>query len=177
MQQTMMKIFTGIIIISVSLFINACDKSNERFSDRSSDKPSANISDQTVSPNFHKTIFIGQNIALMNFLAQKWQLISINNIPTDKFIIIDLQTIERGIFTIHSECQTIIVNIEDDALPDKMLVEQIHRDIKPCSDSFEDYLMSIVADISHFSRQENGNLVLISFQDTLQLSPISQQSN
>lgn len=151
-----MKAVMGGIILSTSLLLFGCDK-----------PPTTNS--ESVNATAHKTVAIGQNMAVMRFLAQKWQLKNINNIPIDRSVVMDFTTIESGTFTIISECQSISVIIDANALPHKISVEQIARQIKPCSDEFEDNLMSIVADIGRFERQSD-NLVLISFQDTLQLS-------
>lgn len=156
-----MKVVRGSILLGISLLIFSCDN------------PSNKTTGESVNPTTYKTVFIGQNIALMKFLAQKWQLTNINNIPVDKAVVMDFTAIDKGVFTIISECQSIPVVIDVGALPDKISVEQIDRKIKPCSDDFEDNLMSIVADIGRFDRQ-GDQLVLISFQDTLQLSPKSE---
>lgn len=122
----------------------------------------------TTGLSSNKAIIAGQNYAVMSFLSKKWQLYAINDKPVGQNVVLDFTNIKDGAVKVDTDCQSIPLLFDVSKLPSALVVNGIHREIKPCSDAFEDNLMSIMADVSRFERQDDS-LKLVSYQDNLLL--------
>lgn len=149
-------------LIIVAMCLQGCNNENE-------DELSSNKFTIAISPT--AAIDAGQDLAATSFLAKKWQLQSIDDMPLPHMVVMDFTNIKDGHATMHSPCQSIQVLFDTAQLPHKLNVVDIERDLMRCSDSFEDRLMAHLADLISFEKQ-GGMLVLHAYQGDLVLTAV-----
>lgn len=111
-------------------------------------------------------------------LSREWLISDINGIPSDKTIRLDLRSLTNGhaALQLRPDCPLIAIKFDVSELANnKLSVISIRREVGDCSTEAEDKLMAILADTRQLERDEtdSNKLSLISYQDTLTLSPIA----
>lgn len=123
-----------------------------------------------------KSLTFGRQSAIFRHLSGVWQIDAIDDIPTHRHAKIDLTRLSEGgkaSIEIHQDCTPISVVFNTrNIVKGDIHVSSIERTISPCSDEFEDQLMSIVADARRIEKDEKNpnKIILISYQHTLTLT-------
>lgn len=129
-----------------------------------------------LSPN--NSLAFGRESAMYRHLSREWLISDINGIPSDKTIRLDLRSLTNGhaALQLRPDCPLIAIKFDVSELANnKLSVISIRREVGDCSTEAEDKLMAILADTRQLERDEtdSNKLSLISYQDTLTLSPIA----
>lgn len=113
----------------------------------------------------------GQKNALVHFIAQKWQLKSINHIPVAHPVTLDLREFPLSKGYAFTECDEIFLEFDTSKiLGGALSIINIERKIGECSHNAGDDMMRILGDLHSFHHQ-NGVLTLISLKDKIELVP------
>lgn len=124
-----------------------------------------------------RSLGIGRESAIFNYLAKDWQIVQINNIPTPNSVILNLKNIENGTgeLSIGTHCPPIYIQFDTSELAKGIIsTTHIERELNDCSDTFEDRLMSTLADLTYIEKRPvdtTDTLILSAYQDKILLTP------
>lgn len=157
----------GGLMVGVMLFLTGCQPP---------DHPNqANTQNTTLSST--RTLGLGRQSAIFGYLAKRWQILQINEIPAGTTALLDLSDIENGNaqLSLGKQCTPIRLRLDISQLNKGIIsTKEIERELDDCSDEFEDRLMSTLADLTYVEKNPasaTDTLVLSAYQDKIVLIP------
>lgn len=124
-----------------------------------------------------RSLGIGRESAIFGYLAKKWQITQINDIPVQSSVILNLQQIENGIgeLSLGANCSPVRIQFDIGELSKGVIsTKEIERELSECSNTFEDRLMSTLADLTYIEKRPintTDTLILSAYQDKITLIP------
>lgn len=156
----------------VGLVVTSCADTQNTKQMYAVHQSSANLTPLPSLSDPSQAVIKGQQNALLHFMARKWQLKSINHIPTAQDVVIDLTNFAHATGQAHTDCDEIVFEFDaSKVLSGKLSVLSLERKLHDCTHNMGDDLMRILGDLHSFSHQGDV-LTLISLKDTMELVAI-----
>lgn len=155
---------SAVLLVSVLFFVG-CSEQPPKGSDESK------ISNTPISASPSSAIAIGKTRATEQFIAKKWQVISINDQPVTSKLVLDLHDFSRGQGEFCDDCERILVDLNiHDVSNERLSIDNSTRQGGDCSSELIDTIMWILSDVYAFERS-GDELHIIAVQDTIRLVP------
>lgn len=160
---------TGALLTLATFVVLGCDKSD-----------AISPSDMAIHPSSATSLFgvpaaavaVGRTKATKQFIAKKWQVVSVNRQPIVGNLVFDLSDFESGKGEFYDGCERILVDLNThDVSNEKLAVDKSVRHHSACDSELIENIMWLLSDIYAFER-ENEDLLIIATQDTIRLTPI-----
>lgn len=155
-----------LLIIFLAILMVACQK-------QSDDSNKKELEYKTLlSPN--SSLSFGRQSAMYRHFSQWWQISEIDDIPTEQVVFMDLTHLSNDkAYVVFDGCNTIDITFDTSQIDkNRLYVHNIKRELKPCSSSYEDQLMAILADTQgiEYDNTTPDRLKLLSYQHSLTLT-------
>lgn len=155
-----------LLIIFLAILMVACQKPSNNT--KTKDLEYTNL----LSPN--NSLSFGRQSAMYRHFSQWWQISEIDDIPTEQVVFMDLTHLSNDkAYVIFDDCNTIDITFDTSQIDkNRLYVHNIKRELKPCSSSYEDQLMAILADTQgiEYDNTTPDRLKLLSYQHSLTLT-------
>lgn len=165
-----------LILCLFPLFLaTGCNKSHNEYS-RHNKQVDTQASLTALSPT--NSMAYGRKSALNRHLEQVWLISSINDTPLTPPYYLDFRQLSSGTTILHTQgCPNITMRFDtSDIKNDVITLTEINRTISHCSNKTEDVLMEALSDIRYLKRHSDDGITLVSYQNTLTLTPSSEQA-